>query len=178
MKGPDGDQRGRPGLTAQCKEASWTLPAHAPQDGAASLICSLSLSIHCSPLRTRTCVMYHLKIKPDVIIYWVATLGWVLGSASHPLCLDRWEVGMMILDLQMRKLRLLAVGRFAYYDCAAHRWKNWDLNPRLAPRKAWAGLLCYLIVIQAGPVVGRIMAPKDAMSKSLMWKGTLQGYLD
>lgn len=53
----------------------------------------------------------------------------------------------MILDLQMRKLRLRAVGRFAYRSCAAYRWKNWDLNPRLAPRKAWAGLLYCLIVL-------------------------------
>lgn len=66
----------------------------------------------------------------------------------------------------MRKLRLRAAGEFSYHGYGAHRWKNWDLNPRLAPRKAWAGRLCCLIVLPAATLLpsgaGGIMVPRDA----------------
>ena len=62
----------------------------------------------------------------------------------------------MILDLQMRKLRLSAIDRFANQLCSS--WlRSWDLNPRLAPSKAWAGLLCHLKVLEEGTVLTPIV---------------------
>lgn len=63
----------------------------------------------------------------------------------------------MILDLQMRKLRLSAVDRFANQLCSSW-WGSWGLNPRLAPSKAWAGLLCHLKVLEEGTVLTSIVA--------------------
>lgn len=40
-------------------------------------------------------------------------------------------MGIMILDLQMRKLKIRAVGRLTFHGCAVPSWKNWDLNLRL-----------------------------------------------
>lgn len=52
----------------------------------------------------------------------------------HP---THWGLNViMILDLQMRKLRLRAVGEFACPRQAAHGWKNFlGFEPKTGPKK-------------------------------------------
>lgn len=48
------------------------------------LLYSLSLSIHCSPPRTRGHVTGHLKIKTDATLYWLAALDcWLCLYPTH-----------------------------------------------------------------------------------------------